>query len=71
MSLSLAQSVNEWRVVPRILAGLYGWVCYDTHEWYIALSDPTGHQQMYATVVWGAAAAWFGLYTGSLKIGGK
>ena len=61
--MSIAQQVNNWRVVPRLLMGLYGFVCYDTHQWFVALDGPTGVQQIYASVIWGAAAVWFGMYT--------
>lgn len=57
--------IDAWRVVPRLLVILYGWICYDTHRWYTALDNPTNEQQLYANIIWGAAAAWFGLYVNS------
>lgn len=54
--------VNNWRVVPRILVAMYGYICWDTHQWFTALPDPTTNQQIYASLIWGAAAVWFGFY---------
>lgn len=59
------QQLNDWRVVPRVLILLYGFICWHTHVWFTGLEDPTTPQQMYANVIWGAAAAWFGLYVKS------
>lgn len=59
------EQVNDWRIIPRALMGLYGWVCFDTHQWFTSLQDPTNAQQLYANVIWGAAAVWFGLYVKS------
>lgn len=54
---------DAWRIIPRVLLALYGWICWDTHAWFTALPDPSGPQQLYASVIWGAAAVWFGVYT--------
>lgn len=56
------KSVNHWRIVPRLLLCLYGYICWDTHQWFTSLEIPTTPQQLYANIIWGAAAAWFGLY---------
>lgn len=56
------EQLDAWRIVPRILMALYGAVCTHTHLWFTALPDPTTPQQLYASVIWGAAAAWFGFY---------
>ena len=57
--------LDAWRVVPRLLVLLYGWLCFDTHQWFTALPDPTTAQQLYANVIWTGAAAWFGFYVNS------
>jgi hypothetical protein len=59
------EQFDKWRVVPRLLTALYGWICYDTHIWFLSLPNPTSEQQLYANIIWGAAAAWFGLYVNS------
>ena len=59
---------NQWRVVPRLLVCLYGYMCLDIAAWFMSLEVPTNAQSAFVSVVWGAAAAWFGLYVNS---GGK
>jgi hypothetical protein len=44
---------------------LYGWVIYDSYLWFKALEAPTTQQTSFITLLWGAAAAWFGLYVNS------
>lgn len=66
--MTTPEQFNKWRVVPRVLVFLYGYICYQTAEWFTSLQAPTTEQVAYATVIWGAAAAWFGLYVNS---GGK
>lgn len=53
---------NQWRVIPRILVALYGLYCFHVGDWYMALEIPTTEQTAFATVIWGAAAAWFKFY---------
>lgn len=59
------EQLDRWRVVPRLMVALYGWLCYDTHLWFKALDAPTDAQQLYANVIWAGAAAWFGFYVNS------
>jgi hypothetical protein len=56
------EQVNKWRIVPRLMLCLYAYICLDTHIWFMSLEAPTTQQQIYASVIWGAAAAWFGFY---------
>lgn len=63
--LSIAETLDAFRVVPRLLLLAYGYVCYGTHTWYTALVNPTMEQGAYAGVIWGAAAVWFKLYVES------
>ena len=59
------QKLNEWRIVPRVLVILSGYMCYDIAHWFMALPDPTSAQSAFVSVVWGASAGWFGLYVNS------
>lgn len=59
------EQFNAWRVVPRVLVMLYGVMCYHVAEWFMSLEDPTGAQAAFVSTIWGAAAAWFGLYVKS------
>jgi hypothetical protein len=55
----------DLRIIPRIMVILYGWVIYDSYLWFKALEAPTTQQTSFITLLWGAAAAWFGLYVNS------
>lgn len=59
------QKLNEWRIVPRLMVLLYGVICYMTWSWFTGLEAPTTQQVTFASTIWGAAAAWFGLYVNS------
>jgi len=61
----LWQQVNRWRVIPRLMAAMYGYVCWDAYSWITTLADPTSQQVTFATAIWGGAAAWFGFYVKS------
>ena len=60
--------VNEWRIVPRFILVLYGYVFWDVINWFMTLAEPTNAQAMFVSTVVGAAPAFFGLYVNS---GGK
>lgn len=59
------ETLNRWRVAPRVLVMLYGYVCWDVATWFMALPDPSGPQAAFVSTIWAAAAAWFHFYTGS------
>lgn len=63
------EACNKWRIVPRALVLCYGAFCFDVGYWFMAMPDPTNAQSAFVSVIWGASAAWFGLYvqSGSLK----
>lgn len=46
---------------------LYGHQVYAVGQWFMALDNPGASQSAFVSVVWGAGAAWFGLYVGSGK----
>lgn len=60
-----AQQFNEWRVVPRLMIAGYGLFAFYVGDWFMHLSEPTTQQASFVSVIWGAAAAWFGLYVKS------
>lgn len=59
------EQLNKWRVVPRLLITGYGVACYQIAMWFMHLPDPTGAQATFVSTVFGASAAWFGLYVNS------
>ncbi|MEQ9519466.1 MAG: hypothetical protein RLN89_08500 [Parvibaculum sp.] len=57
--------VDRWRIFPRLMLALYGVQCWRVGEWFMALSSPSVEQSAFVATIWGAAAAWFGLYVNS------
>jgi len=63
----VAQAVDSWRIIPRAFLSVYMYLLYYTTFWFMGLEDPTMQQSGLISVVVGAGAAWFGLYTNSSK----
>ena len=66
-TVDLAHAVDQWRIFPRIFITTYIYLLYKVVTWYMALPNPTMEQSGLVSIVVGAGAAWFGLYTGSSK----
>ena len=67
--VDLAHAVDQWIIFPRIFITTYIYLLYKVVTWYMALPNPTMEQSGLVSIVVGAGAAWFGLYTGSSKKG--
>lgn len=65
--IHMARAVDSWRIFPRIFITTYIILLYKCVIWYMNLPDPTMEQSGLISIVVGAGAAWFGLYTGSSK----
>ena len=65
--IHLAKAVDAWRIFPRAFLTVYIFLLYKTVLWYMELSDPSMNQSALISVIVGAGAAWFGLYTGTSK----
>ena len=65
--IDMARAVYQWRIFPRIFISTYIYLLYAVVIWYMDLSTPTMEQSGLVSIVVGAGAAWFGLYTGSSK----
>ena len=63
----VAQAIDSWRIIPRCFLGVYMYLLYFTTFWFMDLPDPTFEQSGLISIVVGAGAAWFGLYTNSSK----
>jgi len=61
----LARAVDSWRIFPRVFISTYIFLLYKVVIWYMDLQAPTMEQSGLVSIVVGAGAAWFGLYTGS------
>ena len=68
--IHLARAVDSWRIFPRVFISTYIFLLYKVVIWYMELEEPTMEQSGLVSIVVGAGAAWFGLYTGS-KAKGK
>ena len=68
--IHLARAVDSWRIFPRVFISTYIFLLYKVVIWYMELEGPTMEQSGLVSIVVGAGAAWFGLYTGS-KAKGK
>ena len=63
--INLAKAVDSWRIFPRIFITTYIYLLYNVVIWYMNIPTPTMEQSGLVSIVVGAGAAWFGLYTGS------
>jgi len=69
--IHLARAIDSWRIFPRVFITTYIILLYKCVIWYMNLPNPTMEQSGLISIVVGAGAAWFGLYTGSSKKIGK
>ena len=69
--LHKARAVDSWRRFPRVFITTYIVLLYKCVIWYMNLPSPTMEQSGLISIVVGAGAAWFGLYTGSSKKSSK
>ena len=63
----LASAIDSWRIFPRIFLTTYIYLLYASCVWFMELDTPTMEQAGLISVIVGAGAAWFGLYTNSGK----
>ena len=61
----LAKTFDSWRIIPRAFLGVYMYLLYYATFWFMDLPEPTLEQSGLISVLVGAGAAWFGLYTSS------
>ena len=69
--IHMARAVDSWRIFPRIFITTYIILLYKCVILYMNLPSPTMEQSGLISIVVGAGAAWFGLYTGSSKKSSK
>ena len=69
--IDMARAVDVWRIFPRVFITTYIYLLYKVVIWYMELPAPTMEQSGLISIVVGAGAAWFGLYTGSSKKSSK
>lgn len=69
--IHLAKALDAWRIFPRAFITVYMVLLYYATMWFMALETPTLEQSGLISVIVGAGAAWFGLYTRSNGDGDK
>ena len=65
--IHMARAVDAWRIFPRLFLTVYIVLLYKVVIWFMDLPSPNFEQSGLVSIVVGAGAAWFGLYTGSSK----
>jgi hypothetical protein len=65
--IHLAKAIDAWRIFPRAFLTVYIVLLYKVVIWFMNLDAPSFEQSGLVSIVVGAGAAWFGLYTGSSK----
>ena len=63
----MARAVDAWRIFPRLFLTVYIFLLYKVTIWFMDIPTPTLEQSGLVSIVVGAGAAWFGLYTGTSK----
>lgn len=58
--LQIAEIVDAYRAVPRILLMGYALLLWHSSAWFMSLPDPTSQQTTFVSILWGAC----GLITG-------
>lgn len=59
--------LSNLRVVPRLALGLYGFMCYESYEWFTGLENPSNAQSAFVTILWSASAVWFNFYLSATR----
>ena len=65
--IDLAEAVDSWRIFPRAFLSVDIFLLYYSTMWFMDLPNPTLEQSGLISIIVGAGAAWFGLYTGTSK----
>ena len=65
----IANGLDDLRIIPRVLIGFYMYLVMIVSTWYMALPDPSAPQATFISIVFGASAAWFGLYVNTKRDG--
>lgn len=56
------ETLDKYRIWPRLIITLYGVAFYRTTEWFMALDAPTNAQAGFVSVIVGAGAGFYGIY---------
>ena len=65
--IHMAKAIDAWRIFQRLFLTVFIVLLYKVVIWFMELPAPNFEQSGLVSIVVGAGAAWFGLYTGSSK----
>jgi len=65
MSWIEPETLNRWRIIPRILVGWYAVLVWQVTDWFMLLDNPSTQHTAFVSTVVGLSAAIFGLYVNS------
>lgn len=65
--LAIAEMIDAWRIIPRVLIIGYVYLMYHIVMWYMTLPEPSTQHTAFVSAVIGVGTAIFGLYTGTGK----
>lgn len=60
--MSPAETINSYRVVPRIMAVFMMYLTHEISAWFMALPEPGGEQSAFAAAWVASAVAFFKFY---------
>ena len=61
--LQFSDVIDAYRIFPRAFIGTYIYLLIETAQWFMTVPEPNTSQAGLISVIVGAGAAWFGLYT--------
>jgi N12 class adenine-specific DNA methylase len=61
--LDFSEVLDAYRIFPRAFISVYMYLLIETVKWFMLIPVPNASQAGLISVVVGAGAAWFGLYT--------
>jgi len=60
--LEIAELIDAWRIVPRIILGAYGYLVWFVINWFIIISNPATGQTALVVSIAGSIPVVIGLY---------
>lgn len=63
----IAEAIDRFRIVPRLMVAGYGWLMWDAAQWFMALPDPSGPQSAFVGTLAGMGTGIFAFYVNSGK----
>lgn len=68
ISKTVAEALDYFRIVPRVILIAYSYIMYDIIQWFMVLEAPSTEQASLIITTIGVAGAIIGLYQNSGKV---